>query len=206
MKVYLLAIDKITDYQQYLKLVTKTRLNKIQTAQSKKFIITQILTDVLVRFALKAEGYSVLDLELNYDLSGRPNYNLDCCVSISHSNNFIAVVVSKRLVGIDIQQIKPKHLKLIDRVLDEQERKDFALSPNQIIEFYRYWTAKEAAYKTSEKNAINYHDYTVAGNKIHFASNVKQVASIQYLDYVITLVTNQEESIELINFSKDLLS
>ena len=63
-----------------------------------------------VRLLLKAFGYS--DYDLFYDKNGKPHLKDGRFISITHSYTYSAVVVSARLVGIDIEKQRNKITKI----------------------------------------------------------------------------------------------
>jgi phosphopantetheinyl transferase len=54
-------------------------------------------------------GYS--DFDLFYDEYGKFHLHDGRHISISHSNDFSAVVISNEILGLDIEQIKEKNPK-----------------------------------------------------------------------------------------------
>ncbi len=72
---------------------------------------------------------------------GRAHFNL------SHSDHCIAVAVSDRAVGIDIEELKPHKNRLADRICSPAEREALSLSSAPTHELIRLWCAKEAVGK-----------------------------------------------------------
>jgi 4'-phosphopantetheinyl transferase len=64
--------------------------------------------------------------------------------SISHKPKYVAAVVSKDKVGIDIEEIKPRPESLFSHVASDGE---WELKGKSWDTFFRYWTAKEAVLK-----------------------------------------------------------
>ena len=64
--------------------------------------------------------------------------------SISHKPEYVAAVVSKDKVGIDIEELKPRDELLFARVATDKE---WELKEKSWDTFFRYWTAKEAILK-----------------------------------------------------------
>ena len=84
---------------------------------------------------------------LNYLSNGKPVLlNPKLFLSISHSNNFVAVFVSNnREIGIDIEQIKETIGLLKDKFLLPEESQLIDVSNSRLLHIY--WGAKEAMYK-----------------------------------------------------------
>jgi 4'-phosphopantetheinyl transferase len=64
--------------------------------------------------------------------------------SLSHKSNYVAAVVSKGRVGIDIEEMKPRTESLFSHVVTDEE---WELQERSWDTFFRYWTAKEAVLK-----------------------------------------------------------
>jgi 4'-phosphopantetheinyl transferase len=64
--------------------------------------------------------------------------------SISHKPKYVAAVVSKDKVGIDIEEMKPRPESLFARVASNGE---WELQERSRDTLFRYWTAKEAVLK-----------------------------------------------------------
>jgi len=98
-----------------------------------------------VRHLLQEFGYS--DSDLFYDENGKPHLKDGKQISITHSFNFSAVIVSDLIVGIDVEKQRDKisiiaH-KFIDYELDylKEDAADY------IKELTAIWCVKESLYK-----------------------------------------------------------
>ena len=67
--------------------------------------------------------------------------------NISHCKAGIAVVVSDRPVGIDIESFRKVSDSLIRYTMNEEEQRIIAESDDPIRTFTEYWTKKEAVFK-----------------------------------------------------------
>lgn len=66
-------------------------------------------------------------------------------ISISHTSHYAAVIMHRYMeVGIDIEFVKEKLLKVAHKFLNEQEWQDAA---NDLQKLCVYWSAKEVLYK-----------------------------------------------------------
>ena len=67
--------------------------------------------------------------------------------SVSHKRRYVAAVVSATPIGIDLEEIMPRHNSLFGRLAEEWE---WQLAGDREWEtFFRYWTAKEAVLKAT---------------------------------------------------------
>ena len=64
--------------------------------------------------------------------------------SLSHKPKYVAAVVNKDKIGIDIEEMKPRNVSLFAYVAGDEEWK---LKEKSWETFFRYWTAKESILK-----------------------------------------------------------
>ena len=100
----------------------------------------------IAREALKlsAEKSQVKLGELLKDEKGVPCPVAGVYWSLSHKPKYVAAVVSKNRVGIDIEEIKARDELLFAHVASDKE---WELKERSWDTFFRYWTAKEAILK-----------------------------------------------------------
>ncbi len=79
-------------------------------------------------------------------------------ISISHSNNLTAVMISKdKRVGIDLEYMSGKISKVANKFINDRE--DIIDDPDlSKFHLYLHWCAKEALYKICDKQDINFRD------------------------------------------------
>jgi len=93
---------------------------------------------------LSAEKSGVTLGKLLKDANGAPCPVNGSHWSLSHKPEYVAAVVSKEKVGIDIEEVKPRDELLFARVASDQE---WELREKSWDALFRYWTAKEAILK-----------------------------------------------------------
>jgi len=100
----------------------------------------------IAREALKlsAEKSQVKLGELLKDEKGAPCPVAGIYWSLSHKPKYVAAVVSKDKVGIDIEEMKPRAESLFAHMASDEE---WELKEKSWDTFFRYWTAKEATLK-----------------------------------------------------------
>lgn len=83
---------------------------------------------------------------LENDATGRPFFKDGSChVSISHTQNQVVVLVSEEYaVGIDVERIQPKVLRVKDKFLSELEQQAIG---HDLTSLSIAWSAKETLYK-----------------------------------------------------------
>lgn len=76
-------------------------------------------------------------------LSGHP----DIYFSLSHCDKAVACGLSDRLIGIDVETIRPFDRHLADYICNDSELSDILASPRPDISFTALWTKKESLCK-----------------------------------------------------------
>jgi 4'-phosphopantetheinyl transferase len=92
-------------------------------------------------------------LPLYCNSQGKPVFEADqFFVSISHSTELVTVILSDKYeVGIDVELISPKALRVAHKFLTEDERK---YTGDQMEETCLYWSAKETLYKLYSRKQL----------------------------------------------------
>lgn len=109
-----------------------------------------------VRHLLNEAGYD--DFDLFYDENGKPNLKDGKHISITHSHNFSAIIVSSENVGIDIELQREKITRIADKFIEyefsylNKKEKDYVRKLTVI------WGAKEAKYKMCNSRSLSFKD------------------------------------------------
>ena len=93
---------------------------------------------------LSAERSGLVLGELAKDGNGAPCPVDGIYWSVSHKPKYVAAVVSRDRVGIDIEEMMPRTESLFARVANDEE---WELKHKSWDTLFRYWTAKEAVLK-----------------------------------------------------------
>ena len=104
-----------------------------------------------IRIILK--GISVYDQNLKYDELGRPFLIDDKNLSITHSGNYAALIISDHKVGIDIEVVGDKILKITDKFLETELIYPQVLNKKTAL---IYWNIKESIFKSVENSGIDF--------------------------------------------------
>lgn len=129
-----------------------------------------------VRHLLVAFGYT--DTDLFYDENGKPHLKDGKQISITHSFNFSAVIVSDLTVGIDIEKQRDKisviaH-KFIDYEFDYLSEED----PDYKRKLTVVWCVKESLYKLFAVPGVSFKNYFLV---IPF--DIKDTETVAWIDY-----------------------
>ena len=96
---------------------------------------------------------SIKDNEVKYDKAGKPIFSQNKALSISHSGNYAAVIMSDHSVGIDIETINDRILKIKSKYLETEL--NYPLELNTEISLV-YWNIKESVFKAVDKPGIDF--------------------------------------------------
>ena len=104
-----------------------------------------------------------------YNEYGAPYLENGPYFSISHCKQGIAVAVSEKPIGIDIEAIRPFNEGLMRKTMNSEEQTYILSSLNPEIEFIRLWTQKEAYVKMQGTGIIaDMHDILCNATNVHW--------------------------------------
>jgi len=96
------------------------------------------------------------ELTIDYDLKGKPFLNKQKGISISHSNEIVAIGISNEIdFGIDVQFKTDKVFKIQSKFLSEMESK-FLKKKNDLESLIKVWSAKESIFKALGKEGVSF--------------------------------------------------
>ncbi len=89
--------------------------------------------------------------------SGRPVFaeGKGYC-SLSHSGKWVAAAVSKKPVGIDVQRIESRILRLSAKFMRGEEIRTWEQYARKMEVYTLYWAGKEAVYKAADLRAVDF--------------------------------------------------
>ncbi len=98
-----------------------------------------------VRHLLRAFGYS--DSDLFYDENGKPHLKDGKHISITHSFQFSAVIISDGIIGIDIEKQREKIQVIAHKFIDYEYNYLDENAEDYINKLTIIWCVKESLYK-----------------------------------------------------------
>lgn len=161
-------INNLSDLNVEISSQRKTKVEHFSFIDDKKRCI---LAEVLLKKGLKY--FNIYDYELIYNENNKP-YIKDSNIyfNISHSGDYVAIIMSDVEVGIDIQKIKELKLNIAKRFFHENEYQriiDEKDVNKQTELFYIYWTMKEAYTKAIGKGlAIPLNSFDVTDSNFDY--------------------------------------
>ena len=96
---------------------------------------------------------SIDDRDMKYEESGRPYFIGGQNISLSHSDTFAAVILSDNVVGIDIEIMHDRILKIKDKFLETELNYPEKL---EVATALIYWNIKESIFKAVSKKGVDF--------------------------------------------------
>ena len=188
-----LLIDNINNYnennyQDMIKLIEKEKVAKINKIKNEKAKKQSILGEYLLIKLLK-DFYKIDYQKLTfYTNSNGKRYinNKKIYFNISHKNNYVTTVISKKEIGIDIEEVKDIDTKIIKKITTTHEEKYISEDKNKKNErFIEVYTLKEAYIKMLGENISKIKDYDF--NKIYSNKEIRIKVDKNINNYIITI-------------------
>lgn len=107
-----------------------------------------------IRHLMALEGYT--DHDLYYDENGKPHLVGDKYISITHSFNFSAIIISDMEVGIDIEKQRNKILRIAHKFTPIEEYRTIANEDAMMRKLTIVWCAKESLYKSFAEKGVSF--------------------------------------------------
>lgn len=155
-----ILVWKITEsLQQLRKEVQLSGISQIRVDGMKSEMHQQGFLSI--RKLLQEANYT--DFDLFYDPTGKPHLNDGKYISITHSHEFSAIIISDECVGIDIEWCREK-IKSIATKFADTEMALFDLSNNLdcIRKLTVIWGIKESIFKIRNEKGISFRKHIIA--------------------------------------------
>jgi 4'-phosphopantetheinyl transferase len=174
-----ILVWKVTEsYAELLEQVVLNGSNRIRLDGMKSEMHQRAFLSV--RKLLQETGHT--DLDLYYDEFGKPHLQGEKHISITHSHNFSAIIISDETVGIDIELQRDKIIRIADKFCDSEFQFLDVDSDEYIRILTVIWGAKEAIFKIRNEKGISFKDHISVEE---FRVNVKQTdAKLQFNNLV----------------------
>ncbi|MDQ3071978.1 MAG: 4'-phosphopantetheinyl transferase superfamily protein [Bacteroidota bacterium] len=127
-------------------------IKKFRAIQDQERSMHWLGSRVLLRKMLDTAKF----IDLQVDEYGKPYItNMDINLSISHSGDRVAIMLSDRKCGIDLQHIEKRIIAISHKFISDHEREDLD-EPHLIEKMYVFWCGKEALYKLHGKRKLDF--------------------------------------------------
>lgn len=142
-----------------------------------------------VRKLLEQAGYN--DFDLLYHDNGKPHLSDGKHISITHSFDFAAIIVSHQNTGIDLEQQRDKIFRIADKFTEPNDI-FFDKQNNQrtIRQLTAIWGIKEAIYKfhsqkgLSLKHHINVSSFDIEQGQIQAEVNYQDIQAMHHAQFL----------------------
>tara|TARA_B100001250_G_scaffold172632_1_gene148618 strand:+ start:8323 stop:8904 length:582 start_codon:yes stop_codon:yes gene_type:complete len=129
------SLDEMTE------LSNSIHVSKFKTEKRKReFLSARILLSKLLP-----------DVLISYNIHGAPELENDKFISISHSQDLTAIIIGQSKVGIDVEKIREKILRVSSKFIPKNTHKLISKEKATLI-----WCCKEAVYKWYQKGKVNF--------------------------------------------------
>ena len=126
---------------ELLKLGARFDSSNFKTEKRKKyFLVSRILLNELEP-----------NQQISYNSNGAPEISNGNHISISHSKNLVVIIISNKKVGLDIEQISEKALRLAAKFISAKNQSNLTKEKATLI-----WCCKEAIFKWHQKGGIDF--------------------------------------------------
>jgi 4'-phosphopantetheinyl transferase len=198
-----IIIDDKTKIKIWKVILGELNLKELIDDENKLFIIKK--SNVLKEQFLATRKLLALenpDYKITYDIDGKPLLNSEFIISISHSHEIAAIVVSnKNIIGLDVQLKESKILNIQNKFLNSFEKLNIGDNPSIDI-LTMIWTSKESIYKAIGLKGVSFSknikidkviekDKTGIGYYINGIEKVKFDLKFFYIDEYIICYASQ---------------
>jgi 4'-phosphopantetheinyl transferase len=129
-----------------------------------------------VRHLLQEFGYQ--DDDLFYDENGKPHLKDGKHISVTHSFNFSAVIVSDYIIGIDIEKQRDKITIIAHKFIGYELDYLHEIEPDYVKKLTAIWCVKESLYKLFATPGLSFKKHCLV---IPFSDNDDE--TIAWIDY-----------------------
>ncbi len=148
---------QIPEGDSFCELYPKERMNEISSVRNNRLKREKYHVWKLLEYAVKRSFGREMS-ELNFTKSPYGKWECDgLCFSLSHTDGAVAVAVSGADVGVDIEKVSRRPMRVAKKVFCESEKTELsALCDDDALEYAtRIWTAKESVFKTQNERAFS---------------------------------------------------
>lgn len=99
------------------------------------------------------------EIPVSYRPNGAPFLpSLPLCISISHTKDYVAVILDEHPTGIDIEYRSNRILKIQSRFMNAEEEADIDLV-NEVEYLLIHWCAKETLFKVMGQENVDFREH-----------------------------------------------
>ncbi|MCG3165121.1 MAG: hypothetical protein POELPBGB_00882 [Bacteroidia bacterium] len=141
-----------TEFSKIEKSLSSEEVNDIRNFRNENFRRQKMAGRVLLSTLLGEPG------KIEYDQHGKPHLKSHVFdISFSHAKDKVAVMLSKKTAGTDIQDITPRIRRIVHKYMNQPEL-DSLQEQTYDTHATLYWCAKEALYKAYGERQLIFTD------------------------------------------------
>lgn len=177
----------------YISRAKKERLLRYRSDIDRK---TGVYAEILVRCMICVKfGVRLTDIDIQVSRTGKPFISGFPCYefNISHTRSAVAVALSDKPVGVDVEKIREIDFRVAEKVFSDHEKAWLNVAaPDSQLRFLEIWTKKEALvkyYGTGLTNDLKSADVTVTRENLAtyfsdgYVISVCSDADVQEIDF-----------------------
>ena len=154
---------------ELLKLGARFDSSNFKTEKRKKdFLVSRLLLNELEP-----------NQQISYNSNGAPEISNGKHISISHSKNLVAIIICDKKVGLDIEYISEKPLRLSPKFITNISQQDLTKEKATLI-----WCCKEAVFKWYQKGGVDFIKDIIIPE---FTVKEKEIITIQFKNKELNL-------------------
>ncbi|MBT3611364.1 MAG: 4'-phosphopantetheinyl transferase superfamily protein [Flavobacteriales bacterium] len=137
-----ILVWEITEVLEELQMLEKEIYTTTHTTETRKkeFLASRLLLKEITPNTL-----------ITYNEFGAPELDNGNYISISHSKKIVAIIISEQQVGLDIEKISDKALKVSSKFVSENNLNNLNKEKATLI-----WCCKEAIFKLHQKGNVDF--------------------------------------------------
>ena len=188
-KQYAVNVENVSfeKLYKYCEFISPERVERIGRFRMEADKVRGTVAELLLRYlTIREYGIANKDISIEYLERGKPFFTgeaKDIHFNISHAQNYVVCAIGDSNVGIDVEHVKDKDVKIASKVLTKDEYARWNALPDETrnFEFYRFWTLKESYSKYVGKGlGIEFSKVNVSEDKNGFWSIVENPECILF--------------------------
>lgn len=203
--IYIYEIDEFDKLLEVDYFFSTYRLKKIESSNNETIINRMILTEYMLKHILELElNEKINKIEISTRNIDKPYLkNINKYFNITHKDNLILIGISNNDLGLDIEKIDSKHIKVSKKIY----RENFDYKIDKIIKDF---TIKESYLKYFGLSILtNMKVIDILNKEIKGPHGTLKYKTFKYMDYYISISQKEEFTTDFykINkeFTKDLI-
>lgn len=197
--IYIYEMDEFHKLLEVSNFFSNYRLKKIESSNNIEVINRMIFTEYMLKHILELElNQKIEKIEIETKNINKPYLkNINKYFNISHKDNIIIIGLSNSDLGLDIEKVDHKHLKVAKRIY--KENKNY-----KIDKIIKDFTIKESYIKYYGSTILtNMKVINISKSEVSGPEGILKYKSFKYNDYYISLSQNVDFKVNFYKVNKD---